>query len=216
MGALSVLESYLAWSQVHGRAREMLDRLTALAVKVELVAESAVAQRGRLGLAVEEIRAELERAALDAKAIVADTAGHIPTPGVACLGRSVLDALAALERFLRTREIEHEFPNIPDGIFVAIEPEILRATIAAAVDALLEAALPSERLRISHEAGGCLQRIRIALDTTSGSIHLPAAEGKLLGLRAWVELRGGRVLVRSERGSLSVELELPNAPGSAC
>jgi hypothetical protein len=192
----------------------LLDRLTALSARLELVAESPAAQKARASAALNEIHAELTGAALSARALVGEAASQIPTPGVADLGEIVIDTVASLERYFRQRESTYELSPIPRGTSIAIEPEVLRATLAAAIDVLLGPALPSERLRIVHEAGSLAHVLRLVLEMRGAPPPLPAAEAKLAALGAWVELRSGRVEIRRGPSSLSVELELPAAPAA--
>lgn len=212
----STLDSYLGWAGVHGHARAMLNHLTALTAKVELLGENPAIQRGRAHGAVEEIRAELAVAALAAKAIAAETARRIPTPGVADLAEIVLDTVGPMERYLRAREVVYSLPRIPAGRRVAVEPELLRATIAAAVDVVLGPALPSERLELSYEARSLGHLLRITLEMRSAPPDVSAAEAKLLPLRAWLELRGGSVEVRVAPSSFSIEMDLPAAREDRC
>jgi hypothetical protein len=139
---MSPFDAHLAWAGAHQRGRALLNRLTAAAAQIELLEE--IAARGAsadLRAGIEEARADLIAAARDARSLVDSLARQLPAASVADLGAVVHETIAPLRRFVARRETTLAVGEFPSGTGVAVEPELLRAAVAATVDVLLACAL---------------------------------------------------------------------------
>ena len=197
----------------------MLNRLTAVAANVELLGERAVTENASAQLCsdIEAIRGQLTETARDACALVDGISAHLSSAAAADLGLALRDTLAPLRRHLERRRTILIAPEIPHGVSVAIEPELLRAAIAAALDAVLASAIASDVVRITHHLTDGREIVTFVLETREHAAELSNLDGELASLGAWLEVRGGALRQRHERHNLVVSLELPSAvPEGLC
>ncbi len=210
--------THLLWAAAQQRGRALFNRLTALTVNVEILAEDAARERGSAGFhaAVEAIRVELADAARDTRHLVETISSQLPATLGADLATAVRDTIAPLRRHLERRETRLVVAEIPHGISVALEPELLRAAIAATLDAILSGALPSEVIRLDYTRGAKHDALTFTLETRAGSGAAPSVDAALAPLCAWLEIRGGRASLRHEGDGLSVALQLPSREEPTC
>jgi hypothetical protein len=203
MSLISPFEQQLVWASVHQRGRTLLNRLTAAAAHTELL-EEAADQDGSAALGA--LRVELVNAARDARALLDTISAELPVSAAADLGEAVRDTLAPLRRHLARRNTRIVEQDIPHGVCVALEPELLRAAIAAVIDGITASALPSEVLRITHAPAPDFDSLYIALEGAGApSPELTGLDLRLASLCAWLDARGGSLRVKPD----GVELLLP-------
>jgi hypothetical protein len=195
----------------HQRGRALLNRLTALTASAELLGESAAREgtSADLRASAESLRAELADAARAARDLVDGFAAQLPAPD-ADLADALRDTLAPLRRHLARRETRLVVGEIPQGVRVAVDPELLRAAIAAALSAAVGSALPSEVLRVEHTRARERHAVAFVLETRAPVPESASVDAELASLRSWLEVRGGALHVAREAGRIAVELELPS------
>jgi hypothetical protein len=212
-------DTHSAWAHLHRRGRVLLNRLTAIAADVELLGESAEqhGSSGALRSAIEELRGQLSDAARESRGMLEEIAAQLPNVASADLAIALRDTLAPLRKHLARRETVLIAAEVPLDVRVAVEPELLRAAIAAVLDALLAGALPSEVLRIAYLRGERSETVSFAHETRLQTPQVTGVRAALASLAAWLEEHGGALHVERHEQSSIVALELPrSAREGAC
>lgn len=205
------VESYLSWTSVWTEAQVLYDRLTAIALRIDLLSEASKSPKNTLKKSLDVIRAEIAEAARSAQSLADEARSHVPRPGPCELQVILQETLAPLEPHLLRRETPLIVGEISGAARVAIEPAVLRAAIASAMEGLLRSARAGETLSISHFEGGGFDRLQFDLAIRGEAPEAPALLADLAPLKALLELRGGRLSIAHEPGGLQLTLHLPSA-----
>lgn len=211
----SPFEMQMLWSALDQRGRALLNRLAAAAANAELLEESAsrAGCPSEVCAGLEALRGDLTEAARHTRALVEALGAQLSTTSRADLHTALRDTLAPLRRHLSRREMTVVEPAIPESTEIALEPELLRAAIAASLGLLLASALPMETIRLECTTRTSHESLSFALETRASVPDL-GPDGELASLAAWLEGRGGALVVKKARGRVVVTLDLPKSRGT--
>jgi hypothetical protein len=208
----------LLWTSALQRANGLLNRLSAAVASAELIDEAlstTVVDRA-VRISLQSLRAELSEGARDARALSEALAAELPRAGKADLGDAVRDTLAPLRQHLARRELEIVVAELPRGLHVGVEPELLRAAIAASVGVLVGIALPAEVLRVTYSRNAKMHTLSLRLEARSEPPSLAGLHHDLSALQAWLGVRHGSLELVRETKHLLLHLSLPSAAEEPC
>jgi hypothetical protein len=207
----SDFDAHLRWQLVHAHARTMLNRLSAIAAQLELVSERDEMPPS-VRAALESMREECMTTAREAKGLVENASARLQSPATIDVAAVMRETLAALQRYARRRETNLEIDESSEPRFARIEPELLRSSLATTAHALFMLARPGETLRTTTSTRADRQVLSTTLSTNAPAPASAPLEAELAGVRTWLELRGGALLVRRSSDAVVIAIEVPSAP----